>query len=648
MVTVDMKPSITHHAYRHLFLALLFLGLALVVVVAVGLEEAQGRTLYVDDDAGEGGNGSLERPFSRIQDAVNASEDEDKVRVWEGVYFENVVVNKTLNLIGNGSETSTIDGGGSGDVVKITTDWVNMSGFRVVGSGKSSEPYSKSGIKVESNHCRFLNNNCSDNYHGIYLNDSKDCKIENNTCNTNIDGICFSNSSNCTITNNTCKSKYYGISLMYSRDCTITNNTCKNNYWGIILGTSSYCTIANNTCSTNNWCGYGITLSSSSNCTISNNTCSNNSDEGITLSSSSYCVISNNTCSNNEFGMFLASSSDCTISNNTCSMNDMYGMYLYSSDKSTLENNTCSNNADGIKLDSSSYCTLENNTISKNIVGIYLERSSQDNTAHYNKIYNNRGYGIDARINDYTIDATNNWWGNETGPYHPDLNPDGTGDNVTGEVDVSKWLNDDGSVHDPEPFLEEDNSFDDAKLGLLLVGLGGSALAITIAIILSEPFRYTLLRLLSPLYTRLNQDQIESDIAQQNIWGRIYQYIKDQPGINLSSIKAELRIGYGTVVYHLSVLERERYLRSAAEGRKKLFWVKRDFPGIEALGLTDTQRQILEALEKFGPLSRNQLRERTGLVRTTLNSNVKRLLEMGKLEEKEGQGNEKLCSVKLY
>lgn len=41
----------------------------------------------------------------------NATEG-DTIRVYEGTYYENVVVNKTVSLVGNGSEETTIEGGG--------------------------------------------------------------------------------------------------------------------------------------------------------------------------------------------------------------------------------------------------------------------------------------------------------------------------------------------------------------------------------------------------------------------------------------------------------------------------------------------------------------------------------------------------------
>ncbi|MCK4614243.1 MAG: right-handed parallel beta-helix repeat-containing protein, partial [Thermoplasmata archaeon] len=180
---------------------------------------------------------------------------------------------------------------------------------------------------------------------------------------------------------------------------TITNNTCSINKIGIYLYDSSDCTITNNTCSSNN--NAGIRLDSSSDCTITNNICSSNSEYGIMVSI-----------------ILVGSSSDCTITNNTCENNNE-GIYLYGSHNFTITKNTISNNE----------------------VGIYLGWSSQDNIAHYNNIYYNTEYGIDASNNDgYSIDATNNWWGHDSGPFHEYDNPEGQGDTVVGDVLFDPWL----------------------------------------------------------------------------------------------------------------------------------------------------------------------------------------------------------------
>ena len=105
-----------------LFTIALFAILAVAVLLSTPGADADGTTLYVDDDAPDGGNGSMNKPFNMIQDAVNASSDGDTVRVFNGTYYENVVVNKELTIVGNGSEVTSIDGGGKGDVVRIVAE----------------------------------------------------------------------------------------------------------------------------------------------------------------------------------------------------------------------------------------------------------------------------------------------------------------------------------------------------------------------------------------------------------------------------------------------------------------------------------------------------------------------------------------------
>jgi len=268
------------------------------------------RTWYVDDDALDGGNGNIDRPFNRIQDAINAGEDGDTILVFNGTYNENVVVDKSVSLIGNGSEVTTIDGGGEGDVVSITADWVNISGFLV--TGKVGDK-SNTGIMVESDHNQIFQNNCSNKRYGIYLLDSSYNIVYNNTCSWNnyYHGIYLRYSGNNTLQNNTCSANNDdGIDIRYSDNITLENNTCiSNNDDGIYLYRSSNCTIKNNTCSAN--IIWGINLEISSNCTISNNICSSNNNDGIILSSSSNCTLKNNTCKNNDYGIYLSSSNDC-------------------------------------------------------------------------------------------------------------------------------------------------------------------------------------------------------------------------------------------------------------------------------------------------------------------------------------------------
>ena len=67
-------------------------------------------------------------------------------------------------------------------------------------------------------------------------------------------------------------------------------------------------------------------------------------------------------------------------------------------------------------------------------------KSAASPTIHYNDIFDNIGYSVQNTDSTITIDATNNWWGDATGPYHPTANPGGMGDSVSDYVDFDPWL----------------------------------------------------------------------------------------------------------------------------------------------------------------------------------------------------------------
>ena len=166
-----------------------------------------GNILYV------GGSGP--NNYTSIQDAINNASDGDTVFVYDdsSPYYENVVVDKSINLIGEDRNNTIIDGGGSVSVVYIFADWVNISGFTIRNSGIN-------GISVHSNN--------------IIIND--------NTINSNnYDGIDLYCSSNNTITGNNINSNNdYGIELDYSSNNTISGNTISKNGIGIFLSDSYF------------------------------------------------------------------------------------------------------------------------------------------------------------------------------------------------------------------------------------------------------------------------------------------------------------------------------------------------------------------------------------------------------------------------
>ncbi|UCE37541.1 MAG: hypothetical protein JSW00_19145 [Thermoplasmata archaeon] len=83
-----------------------------------------GDTIYVNET---GSNGA----YDSIQDAITAGFDGDTIFVYSGRYYEDVVVNKRINLTGEDRNITIIDGVGGGNVVFVSAPWVNITGFTI-------------------------------------------------------------------------------------------------------------------------------------------------------------------------------------------------------------------------------------------------------------------------------------------------------------------------------------------------------------------------------------------------------------------------------------------------------------------------------------------------------------------------------------
>ena len=96
----------------------------------------------------------------------------------------------------------------------------------------------------------------------------------------------------------------------------------------------------------------------------------------------------------------------------------------------------------------SSGALVRNVTITGNTIGIYVE-GGVPTIAGSNIAYNGTGlYNLD---NSVTIDADSVWWGDSSGPYHPQQNPGGLGDSVNAYVDITPFLAEPDTAAPPIP-----------------------------------------------------------------------------------------------------------------------------------------------------------------------------------------------------
>ncbi len=213
-------------------------------------------TLYV------GGIG--EGNYSKIQEAIDKAWYGDRIHIYEGLYAENLVITKSINLMGAKEKKTIIDGKMNGHVIEIYANAVNLSNLFVMNSSSSSP---SAGIKIDS--CSQVHiDTCelTDNFFGLWL-----YKSTRNTI------------TNCTIENN----KGDGMIMNeVSREnvitqCIITNNDrdgikicCGSNFNSII-----FCTIMENK-------GFGVSIQARENIIVHNNFINNNVNaygQGINL-----------------------------------------------------------------------------------------------------------------------------------------------------------------------------------------------------------------------------------------------------------------------------------------------------------------------------------------------------------------------------
>ena len=390
-------------------------------------------TIYVPDD------------YVTIQAAVDAANPGDTIIVRDGTYTENVVLDKSIILRGEG--VPTIDGGDNGEAIRIMPEAnrCTIEGFSVIGEGEFG-----GWINIYSDYNTIQNNACTGgiglsltaNGHGagsiastivgnelgqgVFLLGESDAPIEVYTSHT--------------IENNTIGGKpiyYYsntqGITVPSDAGQILMAN-CSDMMIDGIQGSDAMT---------------GIQLAYVTDSVIKNSSFSDCDGAGIALFFSSGNTVTGCEVNGSANGIYLLVSDDNLIEDNiltggTVESDQCAGICLfYSSSGNSIRNNICSNNKGagvslrwGGNLDN----TVEGNIISKNTYGIYLGYQSTT-TVYLNDFVDNTvnaypSFGSDTTWNSpeqvtYTYSGSiyTNYLGNHWSDYTgSDTDGDGIGD----------------------------------------------------------------------------------------------------------------------------------------------------------------------------------------------------------------------------
>jgi parallel beta-helix repeat protein len=230
--------------------------------------------------------------YPTIQEAINAANEGDIIYVRFGTYRENIVLNKSLTIIGE-DRYITVISGNEGSIVNITANNANLTGFTIKGGEV-----------------------------GIIVLDVLNVTINKNRVLNNLYGLAVVNSTQCTITYNILfNNTFIGLSLTNSTQSQVVSNTITNNGNGIALAFSLNNNISQNIVTANY--AIGMMLGYSNNNTISQNYIIGNIyNSGLQLVNSTNNVISANTMEENKYGVGFQESSNNIFYHNNFLHND--------------------------------------------------------------------------------------------------------------------------------------------------------------------------------------------------------------------------------------------------------------------------------------------------------------------------------------
>ncbi|UCH88779.1 MAG: right-handed parallel beta-helix repeat-containing protein [Thermoplasmata archaeon] len=387
--------------------------------------------LYVDPS----GSG-----YTTIQSAINDSEAGDTIIIAPGTYYENIVISKSLTVLGAGDGLTIINGSELNDIVKIKANHVRISDLSITSHGPE---LGVRGIALEyCSYCNISNVSVSRCWYGIetmysHYNTIFNCSIFNNTIrgiwlsysngndiNNNIvfkndrDGIRIVRSDNNIVRNNYIYSNWGsnaadgdGINLLIARGTIVTNNTIEDNrinfygdsmeYWNTHEIDTSNTIGGKPVFYWKNRTGGKVPQGAGQiilvNCTgvdISNQNLSGGT-EGIIVAYSQLNNILNNVISDTRYeGIYLCFADSNKIGGNFLKYHNGSGIEIEYSKSNTIVSNVATNCGTGIRSGGSSFNVISNNDACLNMWrGISLWYSRNE-TCEYNLVENNNYEGI--------------------------------------------------------------------------------------------------------------------------------------------------------------------------------------------------------------------------------------------------------------
>lgn len=420
-------------------LLIVLLLLTVSAGIVSGIEQFNEETIYVNDDADS--NWYDATHVKTIQEGLDNASAHDTIFVYNGIYIENIVIDKTLTLTGEDKNKTIIDGDYKGNSIEIIEKDVTINGFTIKNSGRKEN---EAGIVIHSNGVLLQNNKIICNgRNGISLFSASNCTITQNILENNrYDGVYLSDESNFNkisknliINHSRDPFDCHGIYIRYSSNNLLLNNTLSNNagYDFFLIATTSLILQGNIFMDSSGIFFAGGIIDHWNTHKLSANMVDNKpvyfyanvnapievpQDAGqVILANCSNMKIQHLSIHNGDCAVLLGFSNKNAIKNNNIS-NVIAGVWLTASSNNDIIENTIGNVGGSIPLaGKSNFNNIQGNTISDNWeYGIGLWSGSSCNMIHENKITENKQPGIILSSSSFNIIKRNSfednsWYG---------------------------------------------------------------------------------------------------------------------------------------------------------------------------------------------------------------------------------------------
>jgi len=166
--------------------------------------------------------------YSSIQEAINNASPGDMILISSGIYYENVVVNKPVSLVGESKVATIVDGGGVGTVIDVVSDNVTISGFEIRNCSLTWEDW---GISLNHSSKSNVYGNVIKAVYAIRILDGSENRVIDNSV-VGDDGSCvfhglqLVNSQNNVVNSNNLSLDCHSALTMHNS----TNNSISSNY----------------------------------------------------------------------------------------------------------------------------------------------------------------------------------------------------------------------------------------------------------------------------------------------------------------------------------------------------------------------------------------------------------------------------------